>query len=113
MVSAPLAASQKVVFDPSQHLSYWPSGAFDNMKSGLIGGHLRIANVGAFSGSAGGGRGFELVALADASFHTTGGKERQQQDTHKANHVLYPPVFLQKKAIEPIESVAGEVVGNS
>ena len=33
-LSAPLAASQKVIFDPSQHLSYWPSEAFDDMKSG-------------------------------------------------------------------------------
>jgi hypothetical protein len=72
---APLDPKQKVVFDPSQVLSYWPSGAFDHMKSGLVGGHLRIANIGAFtsaansSADAGGGKGFELVALADASFH--------------------------------------------
>ena len=36
--------------------------------AGLVGGYLRIANVGAYSASAGGG--FELVALADASFHS-------------------------------------------
>ena len=77
-LSAPVASKQKVVFDPATVLSYWPrSGAFDQMKSGLVGGHLRIANVGAFTadgrsaadGGGGGGQGFELVALADASFH--------------------------------------------
>eukprot|EP01052_Picozoa_sp_SAG31_P045023 SAG31_NODE_8068_length_1529_cov_1.413287_1_plen_470_part_01 len=69
-LSAPLPPGQKVVFDPADHLekATWPSYDFENMKSGLIGGYLRIANVGAYSASGGGG--FELVALADASFHS-------------------------------------------
>ena len=64
------AAEQKVVFDPADHLesAKWPSFDFENSKSGLLGGFLRISNLGAFSVDGGG---FELVALADASFHAT------------------------------------------
>ena len=67
---------------------YWPT-SFDNMKSGLVGGHLRIANVGAYSASAvSGGRGFELVALADASFHrgdqNGGSSQEDESETDRA-----------------------------
>jgi len=65
-LSTPLPG-QKVVFDPSTVLSKatWPAFDFDNQKSGLLGGHQRIANFGAYSAAGGG---FELIALADASF---------------------------------------------
>eukprot|EP01047_Picozoa_sp_COSAG01_P035444 COSAG01_NODE_2720_length_7187_cov_3.163516_4_plen_860_part_00 len=69
-LSAPVPSGQTVIFDPASHLqsARWPSYDFENMKSGLVGGHLRIANIGAYSRSSGG---FELIALADASFHAT------------------------------------------
>lgn len=53
--------NQTIIFDPADHLAFWPS-RFENSKMGLIGGHLRIANLGAFSPSV--GKGYELVAFA-------------------------------------------------
>jgi hypothetical protein len=50
---------QTVLFDPANHLSFWPR-AFENSKAGLIGGFLNVANVGAFSRSV--AKGFELMA---------------------------------------------------
>ena len=78
-LSAPLPAGQKVVFDPSAFLSKatWPAFDFENQKSGLLGGHRRIANLGAYSAAGGG---FELIALADASFHTGAHVEEAEED---------------------------------
>merc|ERR1719329_388838 len=36
--------NQTVVFNPSDHIQYWPN-RFENSKTGLVGGHLRVANV--------------------------------------------------------------------
>ena len=58
---APPPNEQKIIFDPGQHLSFWPS-RFENSKSGLLGGYMRMANVGAFSPSV--GKGYELVAFS-------------------------------------------------
>ena len=66
---APLPDNQKVIFDPPNYLEFWPS-TFDNSKAGLVGGHLGVANVGAFSAGAGG---FELLAFGPVPPHETGG----------------------------------------
>lgn len=50
-----------MVFDPATVLEYWPE-QFENSKTGLVGGHLRIANVGAFSTSV--QKGYDLVAFS-------------------------------------------------
>jgi len=58
--------NQTVVFDPRDHLSYWPS-RYEHAKAGLLGGSLSVANVAAFSPHAktagGGGHGYELLAF--------------------------------------------------
>ena len=67
-------ANQKIVFDPQDYLKYWPT-QFDNMKAGLIGRHLGVAHIGAFSppnGSDGGG--FELIAFGPVPPNEHGGK---------------------------------------
>jgi hypothetical protein len=93
-LSAPLPLSQRVVFDPADHLkkAKWPSYDFENMKSGLVGSHLRISNVGAYSV---GGGGFEMVALADASFHAPrSGKTTQRRSARSsANNTRVPCAF--------------------
>ena len=50
-----------MVFDPSKLLKSWPK-KFENTKTGLVGGSLPIANIGAFSSSS--AHGFELVAFS-------------------------------------------------
>ena len=57
------------MFDPANYLAHWPH-SFDNMKTGLVGGHLGVANVGAFSSQGGG---FELVAFGPVPPHEPGG----------------------------------------
>ena len=64
-------------------------------KSGLLGGHLRIANVGAYSASGDGG--FEMIVLADASFHaprekrTGEGPSVEQMRMEQGAHGLHAP----------------------
>ena len=58
---APPPNVQTIVFDPANHTSFWPR-IFEHSKSGLVGGHLPVANVGSFSPSA--AKGFELVAFS-------------------------------------------------
>jgi hypothetical protein len=53
--------NQTVIFDPSDHVQYWPN-RFENSKTGLVGGHLRVANVGSYSPSV--KNGFELIAFS-------------------------------------------------
>ena len=50
---------QTILFDPADHLSFWPR-AFDDTKTGLVGGSLNVANIGSFSRSQ--NKGFELLA---------------------------------------------------
>ena len=66
---APLPDPQKVIFDPPHYLKFWPS-AFANTKTGLVGGHLGVANVGSFSAGSGG---FELLAFGPVPPHEAGG----------------------------------------
>lgn len=66
---APLPDPQKVIFDPPHYLKFWPS-AFANTKTGLVGGHLGVANVGSFSAGVGG---FELLAFGPVPPHEDGG----------------------------------------
>ena len=63
--------AQKTVFDPADHLAFWPR-RFANSKTGLVGGHLNVANVGAFTAGPGFNvtSGFDLVAFSPAA---TGG----------------------------------------
>lgn len=60
---------QKIVFDPSHYLGFWPR-TYGNMKTGLIGGHLGVANVGAFTEGRGG---FELIAFSPVPPQEEGG----------------------------------------
>jgi hypothetical protein len=53
--------NQTVIFNPSDHVQYWPN-RFENTKTGLVGGHLRVANVGSYSPSV--KNGFELMAFS-------------------------------------------------
>ena len=79
-LSQPLPSEQVVVFDPPHFLqkTKWPDFDFDNMKSGLVGGYLRIANIGAYSADTGG---FEMLALADASFHMPSRRTEEANET--------------------------------
>jgi len=61
---APMPNPQTIVFDPANHTSFWPR-RFENSKTGLVGSHLRIANVGSFSPS--NKSGFELIAFSPIS----------------------------------------------
>jgi hypothetical protein len=61
---------QKIIFDPPDYLSFWPR-TFGNMKTGLVGNHLGVANVGAFTAGKGG---FELVAFGPVPPHEQGGQ---------------------------------------
>ena len=63
---APAPDAQKIVFDPANHLSFWPR-RFANSKTGLVGGHLNIANVGGYTAANESGSGFDLVAFAPSS----------------------------------------------
>lgn len=104
-------AAQKVVFDPKRVLSYWPNGPFDHMKSGLVGGHLRIANVGAYSKGSGG---FELVAVADASFHAVT-KERRSAEEQREDRAEWrmpsinysPAVYVRVREQTAVSSSSG------
>lgn len=60
---------QKIVFDPADYLAYWPR-SFANMKAGLLGGYLGVAQVGAFTAGQGG---FELIAFSPVPPHEPGG----------------------------------------
>ena len=60
---------QKVVYDPSNYVSFWPR-VYGNTKAGLVGGHLPVANVGAFTAGEGG---FELVAFGPVPPNEPGG----------------------------------------
>jgi len=53
--------SQTIIFDPANHTTYWPN-RFENSKTGLVGNHLRIANIGSFSPSV--EMGFEVVGFS-------------------------------------------------
>jgi hypothetical protein len=68
--------TQKVIFDPEDHLRFWPR-EFDNMKAGLLGGHLGVAQVGGFTPtgetSTTTGGGFELIAFSPVPPQETGG----------------------------------------
>lgn len=66
---APFPDIQKIIFDPSDYLSYWPS-TYGNSKIGLVGGHLGVANVGAFTHSVGG---METMAFGPVPPHEPGG----------------------------------------
>jgi hypothetical protein len=66
---APFPDIQKVVFDPPDYLSYWPS-TYGNSKIGLVGGHLGVANVGSFTENAGG---MESMAFGPVPPHEKGG----------------------------------------
>ena len=74
---------QNIIFDPANYVSFWPR-IFDHSKTGLVGGHLGIANVGSFSpttpsastssapdssasSSSSAGQGFELIAFSPIS----------------------------------------------
>ena len=55
----------------AKFVRFWPR-AFGHTKSGLVGGHLPVANVGAYTaGDAGGG--FELVAFGPVPPNEPGG----------------------------------------
>ena len=76
---APPPNVQNIIFDPANYVSFWPR-IFDHSKTGLVGGHLGVANVGSFSpatlsastssapasssSSSSAGQGFELIAFS-------------------------------------------------
>ena len=68
-------ANQKIVFDPQDYLKFWPI-QFDDMKAGLIGGHLGVAHIGGFTAlnGSGDGGGFELIAFGPVPPNESGGK---------------------------------------
>ena len=66
---APPPDKQKVVFDPSAYLSFWPR-AFEHMKTGLVGRHLGVANVGGFTSGSGG---FETMSFGPVPPQEPGG----------------------------------------
>lgn len=68
---APPPDSQLAIFDPADHLKHWPR-TFANTKTGIVGGHLGVANVGAYTAGAGAG-GFELVAFGPVPPGEAGG----------------------------------------
>jgi len=80
---APMPNNQTIVFDPADHLAFWPA-RFEHSKTGLIGGHLRIANVGAFSPSV--GKGYELVAFAPVTPGTNGSMDRGPANVIPCNY---------------------------
>lgn len=65
--------TQTIVFDPAEHLKFWPT-RFENSKIGFVGGHLKIANVGAFSKTQ--KKGYELMAFSPV-FHPNGAPIRK------------------------------------
>ncbi len=54
-----------LVFDPRNYADFWPATNWTFLKSGLLGGHLRVISTVGFDVST--GRGFEQIAFAPAS----------------------------------------------
>lgn len=57
---SPAPNPQTIVFDPANHLDFWPE-RFEDTKTGMLGGWLSVANVGSFSRTQ--NKGFELIAF--------------------------------------------------
>jgi hypothetical protein len=69
-VNAAAPNSQTVVFSAKEHVSWWPKApqkTFDHAKTGWVGSHLHIANVGAYSQTSNGDVGYTMIVFAPIS----------------------------------------------
>jgi hypothetical protein len=85
-VNAKAPNAQTVVFAAKDHVSWWPQApqtTFDHSKTGWLGGHLHIANVGAYSKASSGDKGYAMVVFAPIG-HFKPSSDRAPEDTLEA-----------------------------
>jgi hypothetical protein len=66
-VNAPAPNKQTVVFAAKDHVLWWPQApqkTFDHSKTGWFGSHLHIANVGQYSKTSSGDKGYAMIVFA-------------------------------------------------